>query len=201
MSLLPLDLVLGNRLVGTAPARPLDVAALRQLPSLSADRRPISTITIETLVDRPMAVIHYVDGGGRLIDIATGRDQKVDRTLADRIARAAYKGSAAATRAEFVTARSIEYRGTLPAWRVAFTDQEATRVYIDPATGRIAAVRTGTWRFYDLVWALHIMDWKGHENFHTLWLRAFALGGLSLGIAGAILLYFRWPRKRRRAKS
>lgn len=201
MSLLPLDLVHGDRLVGTEPPRPLEAAALRQLPSLPADPRPISTITIETVVDRPMAIVHYADGGGRLIDMASGREQKVDRALADRIARAAYKEPAVATRAEIVTSKSIEYHGTLPAWRIAFTDKEATRVYVDPATGQIAAVRTGTWRFYDLVWALHIMDWKGHENFHTLWLRGFALGGLSLGIAGAILLYFRWPRKRRRARS
>lgn len=43
------------------------------------------------------------------------------------------------------------------------------------------------------------MDWSEHEDFNTPWLRAFAAGGLLLAIAGTILLYLRWPRKRRRA--
>lgn len=42
------------------------------------------------------------------------------------------------------------------------------------------------------------MDWKNHEDFNTWWLLAFAIGGLTLGIAGTILLFMRWPIRRRR---
>lgn len=197
MSLLPLDLVHGDRLVDKAPNRPLAAETLRRFAPLPIDSRPVSAITIRTIVDRPMATIHYADGHRRLIDLANGRERTVDRALADRIARDGYKGRAVATGVELVTSGSTEYRGALPAWRVAFADDDATRVYVDAATGEISAIRTGTWRFYDLVWALHIMDWKGHQDFNTFWLRGFAFGGLSLGIAGAILLYFRWPKRRR----
>jgi len=69
---------------------------------------------------------------------------------------------------------------------------------VDARNGRIAAVRTGTWRFYDFVWGLHIMDWKNHENFNSPWLLGFAIGGLMLWIGGATLLALRWPRRRRR---
>ena len=65
-------------------------------------------------------------------------------------------------------------------------------------TGRLTSVRTGTWRLYDFFWGLHIMDWTEHERFNTPWLMAFAAGGLVFGVAGAILLFMRWPRRRRR---
>ena len=78
------------------------------------------------------------------------------------------------------------------------SDAENTHVYVEANTGRITAVRNGTWRLYDFFWGLHIMDWKNHENFNTPWLLAFAIGGLILGIAGTILLFIRWPFRRRR---
>jgi hypothetical protein len=93
---------------------------------------------------------------------------------------------------------SPEYRGALPAWRVALHDPDSTNVFVAVDTGRIAAVRTGTWRLYDFFWGLHIMDWKDHSNFNTLWLLAFAIGGLALWLGGAILLCMRWPKRRRR---
>ena len=42
------------------------------------------------------------------------------------------------------------------------------------------------------------MDWTEHERFNTPWLNAFAAGGLVFAVAGAILLFMRWPRRRRR---
>jgi hypothetical protein len=71
---------------------------------------------------------------------------------------------------------------------VTFTDPDSTRVFVTADTGRIVAVRTGTWRLYDFFWGLHIMDWKNHEDFNTPWLLGFALGGLALWLGGAVLL-------------
>ena len=99
---------------------------------------------------------------------------------------------------ELIKRASAEYRGPLPAWRVTFTDPDSTRVFVTADTGRIVAVRTGTWRLYDFFWGLHIMDWKNHEDFNTPWLLGFALGGLALWLGGAVLLYMRWPKRSRR---
>ena len=81
---------------------------------------------------------------------------------------------------------------------MAFADPDATGVFIAAETGRITAIRTGTWRLYDFFWSLHIMDWKNHEDFNTWWLLAFAIGGLTLGLAGTILLFMRWPFRAKR---
>ena len=75
---------------------------------------------------------------------------------------------------------------------------QVARAYVSAETGRLTSVRTGTWRLYDFFWGLHIMDWTEHERFNTPWLMAFAAGGLVFGVAGAILLFMRWPRRRRR---
>lgn len=202
MSLLPIDRVRGEHLVERDAGGLLPVQAYAPLDRI-AGGTPLRSARYRLLLGRPVVEVESASGELRLHDAATGAAlPAVDAVTAGRIASTAYKGQlrpeAQVTR---ITAASTEYKGRLPAWQVAFADGEATRVYIDDA-GRIAAVRTGTWRFYDFFWALHIMDWSEHEDFNTPWLKAFAIGGLLLAIAGTILLYLRWPRKRRgRAKS
>jgi len=80
---------------------------------------------------------------------------------------------------------------------VTFADPERTNVFIAADTGEITAVRTANWRLYDFFWGLHIMDWTDHENFNSWWLLTFAIAGLVLGLMGTILLFMRWPLKRR----
>jgi hypothetical protein len=122
----------------------------------------------------------------------------IDMRAAAAIAGRAYRGGTAVPTIEWVERASTEYRGALPAWRASFADDDATRIYVAAETGRLTSVRTGTWRLYDFFWGLHIMDWTEHERFNTPWLMAFAAGGLVFGVAGAILLFMRWPRRRRR---
>lgn len=198
MSILPIERVRGDHMVAKNAAAPLPMSAIQFLPPLRDEHRPVVTLSIAMVLDRAVVTIGYADGSLRMVDITSRRGLRIDQAFAQRIARAAYQGSAVAVRTEAVTRNSTEYRGTLPAWRIAFEDDEATRIYIDPNTGRIAAVRTGTWRLYDFFWGIHIMDWKNHEDFNTPWLMGFAVGGLVLAIAGSVLLYLRWPRRRRR---
>jgi hypothetical protein len=141
--------------------------------------------------------------GIKLFDAQTGElIPPVGAAQATAIANAAWKSAAKpVSKASRVTTESPEYRAALPAWRIAYSDPDATSVFVAVDTGKITAVRTGTWRLYDFFWSLHIMDWKNHENFNTWWLLAFAIGGLVLGIAGTVLLFIRWPlRRKRKAK-
>lgn len=201
MSVLPIERVRGEHLVAKESSQPLPSGAAHLLSSLPREEAAIATLTLGMVLDRPTVAIGYVDGRRRLLDLASGREIRIDRTLAERIVRAAYKGPAVMARTQAVTSSSTEYRGALPAWQVALNDADATRVYVDAATGRIAAVRTNTWRLYDFFWGLHIMDWKNHEDFNTPWLMAFAVGSLGLGVAGTVLLYMRWPRRFRHRRT
>jgi hypothetical protein len=204
MSFLPIDKVRGEHLVNrdvvtTIPAgiRFADPAQI----SIKA-KAPVEAINWHMLGGQMVAEVTTAKGI-MLFDAQTGElIPPVGATQATVIANAAWKSAAKPTsKASRVTAESPEYRAALPAWRIAYADPDATSIFVAADTGRITAVRTGTWRLYDFFWSLHIMDWKNHENFNTWWLLAFAIGGLILGLAGSVLLFIRWPFRRKRRKA
>ena len=186
MSFLPIDKVRGEHLVNrdvvtTIPAgiRFADPAQI----SIKA-KAPVEAINWHMLGGQMVAEVTTAKGI-MLFDAQTGElIPPVGATQATVIANAAWKSAAKPTsKASRVTAESPEYRAALPAWRIAYADPDATSIFVAADTGRITAVRTGTWRLYDFFWSLHIMDWKNHENFNTWWLLAFAIG--SAGVAAS----------------
>jgi hypothetical protein len=202
MSLLPIDTVHGDHRINR-DTEPALVASqnFAPVPALLASAgAPVRQLQHRMLLARPVVEAQLADGGVRLLDARTAKTlPPVDAGTAARIARGAYRGDARpALIVERVDRAGTEYRGALPAWRVSFADPDGTRIYVAAQTGRLTSVRTGTWRLYDFFWGLHIMDWTEHERFNTPWLNAFAAGGLVFGVAGAILLFMRWPRRRRR---
>lgn len=201
MSLLPIDQVRGEHLVDrervVAVPATLDLVPPARL--IASAKAPVESVSFAMLAGRPVAQVATADGI-KLFDATNGDPlPPVDAALARTIASDAWKASTKpAARVSRVVTESPEYRGALPAWRVAFADPDNTSVFIAADTGKIAAVRTGTWRLYDFFWSLHIMDWKNHENFNTWWLLGFAIGGLIMGLAGTVLLVMRWPLRRKR---
>lgn len=201
MSFLPIEKVRGEHIIDRDRVEAIPAG----LPLIAPDRLvaksqgPVESMTWRMLDGKPVAEV-TTSKGLTLFDAATGTVlAPVDAVLATRIAQNAWKTPAMPVeRALRVTRESPEYRAALPAWRVEFKDPDQTSVFVAAESGRITAVRTGTWRLYDFFWSLHIMDWKNHEDFNTPWLLAFAVSGLVLGIAGTILLFMRWPFRRRR---
>lgn len=204
MSFLPIDRVHGDHLIDRKTVLGIPPGALLIHPSVFvADAgAPAQSITLRMLEGKPVAEV-LTAKGIRLFDaVSGGALPPIDARRAEAIAREAWRGTGApSATVERIEREGPEYRGALPAWRVAFADPDATRVFVAADTGRIAAVRTGTWRLYDFFWGLHIMDWTQHENFNTPWLIGFALAGLALWIGGALLLYMRWPIRRRRQRT
>lgn len=202
MSFLPIDKVRGEHLVDreTVAVIPPNTSMVAPEMLVAQAGAPVEAIALRMLDGRPVAEVTTTKGV-RLFDARTGTAlPQVDATQAARIARVAWKGPTKTTsQPSQVTAESPEYRGPLPAWRIAFSDTDQTSVFVAADTGKITAVRTGTWRLYDFFWSLHIMDWKNHEDFNSWWLLTFAIGGLALGLAGSVLLFMRWPFRRKRA--
>ncbi len=201
MSFLPIDKVRGEHIIDRdrVDAIPTGVAMLAPDRLLAKADGPVESMTWRMLDGNAVAEVATAKGV-TLFDGATGRLlPPLDAALATKIARDAWKTAPfTVSNTTRVTQESPEYRAALPAWRVEFADPDRTSVFVAAESGRITAVRTDTWRLYDFFWSLHIMDWKNHENFNTPWLLAFAVGGLVLGIAGTILLFMRWPLRRRR---
>lgn len=84
-----------------------------------------------------------------------------------------------------------EYRRALPIWQVQFDDRSQSRLYLDPQTAELRAVRTRLWRVYDFMWALHIMDYTQRERFNSWWLRLAAAAALLFVLSGFGLLAHR----------
>ena len=143
--------------------------------------------------------------------IATGTDEQrfaadprtglrlpaLSRRQAEAAALAYRKGPARVASASFTPAARppLDLRQPRPAWGVRFSD--GARFYIDAQTGELLAVRTGFWRFYDVMWGLHIMDPRGREDTHHPILIGFSVLAAIGAMLGCVLMGVRyWPRRR-----
>jgi hypothetical protein len=63
------------------------------------------------------------------------------------------------------TYKGAEFRGRdLPIFKVQTDTEDNINIYINPLTGDISAIRSDSWRLWDLFWALHIMDYQDRDN-------------------------------------
>lgn len=72
-------------------------------------------------------------------------------------------------------------------WRARFDDSLQTRFYFDGRSGELLAVRNEAWVIYDFFWRLHVMDYRGGEDFNNTLLRVAALAALALTLTGLVL--------------
>ena len=89
-----------------------------------------------------------------------------------------------------------EYRGrALPLYRITSYDEnnKEINVYLNPYSGKIEAIRTLSWRIWDFLWGLHIIDWSERDNINNIFLQIFSLLALISSITG-IILFFRTVR-------
>lgn len=144
------------------------------------------------VLGRAVAIAEFDKGAPVLIDLERMRAASpLDETAARAIALAYIKDAPAIGAVRRVTEESPEYRGALPAWRIEFDDAEGLAIYVAADTGRVTARRSDLWRLYDALWALHIMDYRDHENFNSGLLIAASLTSLIVAIAGFVLFPYR----------
>lgn len=201
----PIERVRSEHMISAPAPAPVDLpAAAAGLGRLNA--APADKVELRSLLGRPVALLSAQGARPRLYDLASGRlISPIAMVDAARIAEADHQGGARAVRVERIAANTPEYRGALPAWRVDFP--EAGRaLYVAADSGAVTARRSTLWRAYDFLWALHIMDWRGHEDFNTPLLIAATALALAMSIAGIVLLPSRlgftaWLRRRRAARA
>lgn len=173
-------------------------AGLRRISEAGAGAA--EKIEIRSVLGRPVAVLSVHAARPRLYDLGSGRlISPIAAPLAKAIAEADHAGVSKAASTTFVQDASPEYRGGLPAWRVDFYDDTSRSLYVSVDTGVVGARRSTLWRTYDFLWALHIMDFKDHENFNTPWLIVATALSLIVVLSGIVLLPSRlgWARRNR----
>jgi len=160
-----------------------------------------SRLTYErTSAGEAVAVAEFHERRPILINLDDWRvESPISADAAEQIARAYIAGNPRVREARLVTEESPEYRGVLPAWRIAFDDAEGLAVYVAADTARVTARRSDLWRVYDALWALHIMDWRDHENFNTGLLILTSFTALIVTLAGFVLFPYRLRLRTKRA--
>ena len=86
-----------------------------------------------------------------------------------------------------------EFRGrALPLFRVRSEDDNNSQINVNlnACIGEIVAVRSPSWRIWDLMWGLHLMDWEDREDIDNLLLKLFSILALVTSLSG-ILFFFR----------
>jgi hypothetical protein len=74
---------------------------------------------------------------------------------------------------------------------------DGTHFYVDAGSGAIVARRTAWWRFYDVMWGLHIMDLQTREDTHNPWIVGFGIAALLTTVLALIMLPLTLRRRRR----
>ncbi len=72
-------------------------------------------------------------------------------------------------------------------WLARFDDRLQSRFYFDGRSGELLAVRNEAWVIYDFFWRLHLMDYRGGEDFNNILLRAAVLAALAFTLTGLVL--------------
>lgn len=91
-----------------------------------------------------------------------------------------------------------EFRGrSLPIYKVKTKSKDDSKinVYINMYSGNVVAIRSDKWRIWDLMWGLHIMDWKERDNIDNLFLKIFSILALVSSLTG-IMLFFKLDFKK-----
>lgn len=171
-------------------------ALARQHPKLSTLR--VTDFQIKQRLNTPVYLVQ-LEGEWLAFNAETG-EQMAPLSEEEAMTVASNNSRLAVQSAVWIglAAPGTEYRGgELPAWRIEMEGPEQANLWIGANSGQINAIRTNKWRLYDFLWSLHIMDYRGRENFNSWLLRMFALLGL-ISITSGILLYFISRQKKKR---
>ena len=194
----PIEEVRGNHLM--ADARPMRLAAPMIPPRLEG--LSLSSLSLQPRAAGPRWVVTLDGGTTRLADPATGALMPaLSAADAVREVMARYTGKAkvaAVTRTDRDNP-PLDLRRPVAAWQVRMSD--GTHFYVDSGSGEVVARRTRWWRFYDLMWGLHIMDPAGREDTHNPWIIGFASVSMVTVILALFLLPLTLRRNRKKAEA
>lgn len=199
IAFVPEDAIHGH----AAHAEPARIQAAQVAGPLAAVLRAqpgaYERIEVRTMLGRPVVQLTPTEAPPRVVDLSTGRTlTPVDQRTAVALAREAVGPALGAPiRAEKVVEKLRAYQGPLPAWRVDFTDANATQVYVAADLGRVIATRNRLFRVFDVMWSIHILNFEDPRGINTPWLWAGAALATVLAITGFIILPSRLRRRRR----
>ena len=190
--------VSGDQWAGTSHAKPQKIrfTGLLEPQQLPAEQlQNAHRIHLEMNQGSPVYRLSRTDGE-ILLNAVDGSVLTFDQDFAEQLANSDFTGKGEIESVTHGQAPDIETRNSIgPYWRVNFSDETSTSIYISASTGEILERRNSYWRVFDFFWMLHIMDYSGHSNFNNSIITTVALIAIWLGISGFILLFYSFRRR------
>ncbi len=189
MTLKPLPEVRGEHLL-IEPKAP--AALVLEGSDLASKEAQLQEMRVTMQDGRAVAILTTLDGVTSRVDFTTGEPiAPLSAQDARALVAKGVVGGKAVESVRLFEAQDVpfDFRRPVPVWRVALKD--GTYVYVGRDTGRIEAVRTRWWRWFDFAWGLHIMDLSEREdNSHAI-LIGFAALSLIGALIGCVLMFRR----------
>ena len=194
-----IDIIHGDHLVRPAPAAPVKLAGLVAPGAIVAADPAAREVRLQRLLGRPVWRVDSKDGA-YAVDARTGqRVPPITEAQAREIARQIYTGEPEIASARLLDEAPLEMQTRKPPyWRVEFDGWNQPTLYISPTTGEMISRRHNLWRIFDFVWMLHIMDYDERTDVNNPLLRVATWSAVLMALAGAWLLIWSFPRRKKK---
>jgi hypothetical protein len=198
MVVVDLDFIHGDSLVRNVSVPVLQAGRWLPIDELRRRYPAIESVRIKGLpgIAQPLFEIRQ-DGKVSLVNAATGErlSPLAERTVS-ALARQYYAGGGAIAETKLLVGEApLEIQSRpLPLWRVRFDDWHDTTLYIHPESGDLVTRRHRSWRWFDFLWMLHIMDYESRTDVNNALLRVATIAGLVFAASGAWLLIYSFRR-------
>lgn len=200
MTAVHIDIIHGDHFIRVAEPRPLKATEIVSPLTAAAEVPDATSVKLSWLLQNPVYVVRTSEAE-RLVDARTGSLlPPPSRVQIGKAAEYWFAGPEKLIRLSLIDEIPGEIRGRKPPlWRADFDGWNKPTLYLSPATGELVSRRHELWRIFDFVWMLHIMDYDERENVNNWLLRGFTALALATVLSGAWLLWFAFPRRRRKA--
>ena len=197
MTAIPIGTVHGDRLARRSLDAPLAGAGLLAPDAFASRFDGLHAFRLKHWAGRDVYEVRHARGTD-LVDARTGATlTPLDPQRAAAVARAHYLGPAPVRSVTWLDTLPREIAGREPPlWRVEFDDGARTALYVSPHSGEMVGRRHRVWRGFDLLWGLHIMDYRAREDVNNALLRWASAAGVLFALGGAWLLWFSFARRR-----
>lgn len=145
-------------------------------------------LTLTTRLGHPVYEV-LADSGPSLLDATNGLPFLLGPEDMGSLAKGYYQGDGQLVELRQIRDQAPRELGNraLPVWQARFDDSYDTTLYLSDQTGTLLTQRHRYWRWFDVAWMLHIMDYQERERIDLPWLRLFSLAGLLLAASGCLL--------------
>lgn len=195
-----IDTIHGDHLVRAPAAQPRALEGLVAPGSIAAAQPDAREVRLQSLLGKPVWRVE-TKAGAYAVDARSGvRVAPLTESQIREVARQLYTGEPKIVSARLLTQAPLEMQSRKPPyWRVEFEGWNQPTFYISPTTGELISRRHNLWRIFDFVWMLHIMDYDERTDVNNPLLRVATWSAVLMAFAGAWLLVWSFPRKKKRA--